>query len=79
MVADVGMPRMDGYELISRIRRHNDPIVRNVAAAALTAHARSEDRTRALRGGFQLHLAKPIDPAELMAAVATLARRVRTD
>jgi CheY-like chemotaxis protein len=44
-------------------------------AAALTAYARSEDRARALRSGFQIHLTKPIDPGELMAAVATLAKR----
>ena len=43
--------------------------------AALTAYARSEDRTKALRSGFQLHLAKPVDPGELMAAMAVLAKR----
>jgi len=48
---------------------------RNIPVAALTAYARSEDRARALRSGFQIHLAKPIDPAELMAAVAALAKR----
>jgi CheY-like chemotaxis protein len=46
-------------------------------AAALTAYARSEDRVKALRSGFQLHLTKPIDPGELMAAMASLARRAR--
>ena len=49
-----------------------------VPAAALTAYARSEDRARALQSGFQLHLAKPIDPSELMAAVASLVRRFST-
>jgi len=48
-----------------------------VPAAALTAYARSEDRAKALRTGFQMHLAKPIDPGELMAAVASLAKRGR--
>ncbi len=75
VVADVGMPLRDGIELIRDIRRHANPRVRQIPAAALTAYARSEDRTAALQNGFQLHLAKPIEPAELMAAVATLARR----
>jgi PAS domain S-box-containing protein len=75
LVADLGMPQMDGFELISRVRRNTDRAVRDVPAAALTAYARSEDRAKALRSGFQLHLSKPIDPAELMAAIAALARR----
>ena len=78
VVLDLGMPRMDGFEVISRIRASEDPAVRDVPAAALTAFARSEDRTRALRSGFEMHLAKPVDPGELVASVATLARRVRT-
>ena len=44
-------------------------------AIALTAFARSEDRTRALQAGFEMHLAKPVDPGELVASVATLVRR----
>jgi PAS domain S-box-containing protein len=75
LVADLGMPHTDGFELIARVRRATKPQVRNIPAAALTAYARSEDRTKALRAGFQLHLAKPIDPGELMAAVASLAKR----
>jgi PAS domain S-box-containing protein len=75
LVADLGMPQMDGFELISRVRGNADRAVRDVPAAALTAYARSEDRAKALRSGFQLHLSKPIDPAELMAAIAALARR----
>jgi CheY-like chemotaxis protein len=75
LVADLGMPQMDGFELIARIRRSADAAVRDVPAAALTAYARSEDRAKALRSGFQLHLSKPIDPAELMTAIAALARR----
>jgi signal transduction histidine kinase/ActR/RegA family two-component response regulator len=77
LVADLGLPRMDGFQLIAEVRRHADDAVRSVPAAALTAYARSEDRARALRSGFHLHLAKPIDPTELMAAVASLARRKR--
>ena len=75
LVADLGMPRVDGFQLIERIRGHRSPLVRHVPAAALTAYARSEDRVRALRAGFQIHLAKPIDPAELITAVGALARR----
>jgi PAS domain S-box-containing protein len=75
VLTDLGMPRMDGFELIARIREHEDARVRDIPAAALTAYARSEDRVKALRAGFQMHLAKPIDPAELITTVATLARR----
>jgi PAS domain S-box-containing protein len=76
VVADLGMPRMDGFTFIDRLRRHADSRVREVPAAALTAFARSEDRMRALQAGFQIHLAKPIDPAELITTIASLARRV---
>jgi PAS domain S-box-containing protein len=78
LVIDLGMPEMDGFELISRIRKSADPSVRHLPAAALTAFTRSEDRTKALRSGFEMHLAKPIDPGELVASVATLARRVNS-
>jgi CheY-like chemotaxis protein len=76
MLADLGMPHMSGFELIEQVR-HKDrrPEIRGMPAAALTAYARSEDRTRALNSGFQLHLAKPVDPGELMAAMASLAKR----
>jgi signal transduction histidine kinase/ActR/RegA family two-component response regulator len=75
LVADVGMPRLDGFEMIRRIRRMPDARLRDVPAAALTAYARPEDRVKALQSGFQIHLAKPIDPVELVAAVAALAKR----
>ena len=73
------MPEMDGFELITRLRKSTNPAIRSIPAAALTAFARSEDRTKALRSGFEMHLAKPVDPGELVASVATLARRVRTE
>jgi PAS domain S-box-containing protein len=79
LVVDLGMPEMDGFELIRRIRESTNMAVRNIPAAALTAFARSEDRTKALRTGFEMHLAKPVDPGELVASVATLARRVTTE
>jgi PAS domain S-box-containing protein len=78
LVLDLGMPEMDGFDLIARIRASSNPHVRDVPAAALTAFARSEDRTKALRSGFEMHLAKPVDPGELVASVATLFRRTRT-
>jgi CheY-like chemotaxis protein len=77
LVVDLGMPQMDGFELIRRVRASNDAAVCRVPAAALTAFARSEDRTKALQSGFEMHLAKPVDPGELVASVATLARRVK--
>jgi CheY-like chemotaxis protein len=75
IVADLGMPRMDGFAFIERVRAHSDGRIRRVPAMALTAYARSEDRMKALRAGFQMHLAKPIDPAELVTTIAALARR----
>jgi PAS domain S-box-containing protein len=75
LVADLAMPQMNGFELIDRLRQSEHREIREMPAAALTAYARSEDRARALRSGFQIHLTKPIDPGELMAAVATLAKR----
>jgi PAS domain S-box-containing protein len=75
LVVDLGMPEIDGFELITRVRKSQDKAVRRIPAAALTAFARSEDRTKALRSGFEMHLAKPVDPGELVASVATLARR----
>jgi PAS domain S-box-containing protein len=75
LVADLGMPMMDGFELIRRLRTSDVAAARQIPAAALTAYARSEDRARALKSGFEMHLAKPIDPAELIAAVKALARR----
>jgi CheY-like chemotaxis protein len=75
IVTDLGMPKVDGFQLLERIRTHPNPLVRRVPAAALTAYARSDDRVRALRAGFHIHLAKPIEPAELVATVAALAKR----
>ena len=69
------MPLMDGFELIQQLRASDAAAAREIPAAALTAYARSEDRARALHSGFEMHLAKPIDPAELIAAVMALARR----
>ena len=75
LLADLGMPHMSGFELIERVRRSERAEIREMPAVAVTAYARSEDRTRALRSGFQMHLAKPVDPGELMAAAAALVNR----
>jgi PAS domain S-box-containing protein len=70
LVSDVGMPDMDGYQLIQRIRKGS--LSRQIPAIALTAYARPEDRQRALLAGYQMHLAKPVDPRELIAGIASL-------
>jgi PAS domain S-box-containing protein len=72
LVADIGMPGMDGLQLIRTIRQMEEPL-RSTPAAALTAYARSQDRITSLASGFHMHLAKPIDPLELIVAIATLA------
>jgi CheY-like chemotaxis protein len=74
LVADIGMPGMDGLQLIRAIRRMDEPF-RSTPAAALTAYARSQDRITSLASGFHMHLTKPIDPLELIVAIATLAPR----
>jgi PAS domain S-box-containing protein len=75
LVADLAMPEEDGFDLIKQVRRLSNPRLRDIPAAALTAYARSGDRAKSLRSGFQIHLAKPIDPVELVAAVRGLAGR----
>lgn len=74
LVSDVGMPGEDGYDLIRQIRASGRS-VKQLPAVALTAFARAEDRKRAMLAGFQTHVAKPVDPAELVAVVASLAGR----
>ena len=73
LVLDIGMPEVDGYQLLTRIRQSADARRRAMPAAALTAYARSIDRTRSLKAGFQMHLSKPVQPTELAAAVLALA------
>jgi PAS domain S-box-containing protein len=75
VLTDIGMPDHDGYEFINRLRAL--PGGRAVPAVALTALARSEDRTRALRAGFQMHVAKPVEATELVAVVRSLANLPR--
>jgi PAS domain S-box-containing protein len=73
LICDIGMPDVDGYSLMGRIRALDDGQKSEVAAVALTAYARLEDRTEAMRAGFQNHLPKPVEPAELLAVVHSLA------
>jgi signal transduction histidine kinase/CheY-like chemotaxis protein len=75
LVCDIGMPEMDGYELLKRIRALGASRGGRIPAIALTAFARSEDRTRALRAGFSVHVAKPVDSSELVATVASVLGR----
>ena len=75
LVSDLAMPDEDGFSLIRKVRSREAGQGGAVPAAALTAYARTEDRIRALSAGFQKHLPKPIDPSDLIAAVAALAGR----
>jgi PAS domain S-box-containing protein len=72
LVSDIGMPDVDGYEFLRRVRLLERERGGRIPAVALTAFARSEDRTRALRAGFLVHIAKPVDPSELVATIASV-------
>ncbi len=75
LISDLGMPDEDGYSLIEKIRALPSERGGDIPAAALTAYARAEDRMRVLRSGFQFQLPKPVDSAELVTVVASLAGR----
>jgi CheY-like chemotaxis protein len=75
VISDIGMPDKDGYQLIREIRSLPPDKGGKIPAIALTAFARSEDRTRTLLAGYQIHLAKPIEPRELVATVGSLVGR----
>jgi len=77
LISDLGMPSEDGYALISKVRALPPDRGGKTPAAALTAYARADDRFRALRAGFQVHIAKPIDPRKLVTAVARLAKKTQ--
>jgi signal transduction histidine kinase len=72
LVSDVGMPGEDGYALIARVRALSNEEGGAVPAVALTAYAKEEDRERAIRAGFQIHVAKPVEPRGLASVVADL-------
>jgi CheY-like chemotaxis protein len=75
LVSDVGMPGEDGYAFMRRVRGLAPDANGDIPAMALTAYARGEDRVKAMRAGFQMHAPKPVEPGELIAIVASLARR----
>jgi CheY-like chemotaxis protein/anti-sigma regulatory factor (Ser/Thr protein kinase) len=75
LISDIGMPGVDGYRLLQKVRALGAQAGGNVPAIALTAFARTEDRTQALHAGFLVHLAKPIELAELVATVAAVVGR----
>jgi PAS domain S-box-containing protein len=79
LLSDLGMPGMDGFDLLAAVKASPAEAVRGIPAIALTAYARSDDRTRSLTSGFLMHLSKPIDPGELVAAVASLGRRAASE
>jgi PAS domain S-box-containing protein len=75
LISDIGMPEEDGYELIRKVRALPVGRSRKIPAIALTAYARTEDRMRALRAGYQSHIAKPVELAELLTVIASLVKR----
>jgi PAS domain S-box-containing protein len=78
LISDIGLPGTDGYDLMRQIRQRA-PEDHRVVAIALTAYARAEDRTRALRAGYQAHVTKPVDGAELVAMVGSLVNLTRRE
>jgi CheY-like chemotaxis protein len=76
LISDIGMPDEDGYDLIKKVRTLSRTDGGATPALALTAFVRSEDRQRALRSGYQMHVAKPVEPSELITVCASLAGRI---
>ena len=74
LVSDIGIPGEDGYALLRRVRALSPTEGGRIPAIALTAFARAEDRSRTLNAGFQVHLAKPVQAADLLASIAALTR-----
>jgi CheY-like chemotaxis protein len=72
LISDIGMPEVDGYELMRLVRRLPPEQGGRVPAAALTAFARRSDRLQALLAGYQTHVAKPVEPDELIAVIASI-------
>lgn len=75
IIMDIGMPDMDGFILIGKVRALSAEWGGRTPAVALTAFARSEDRRQAMLAGFDVHVAKPVEPGELVAVVSRLAHR----
>jgi CheY-like chemotaxis protein len=79
LVSDIGLPGEDGHALLKRVRAWAEARDEWVPAIALTAYAGAEDARRAYRAGFQVHMAKPLEPSVLLEAVARLAGRIDVD
>ena len=76
LLADIAMPDEDGYELMRHVRRLPPECGGRVPAVALTAYARVEDRLKALAAGFQMHVPKPVEPAELLTVLGSVTGRL---
>jgi signal transduction histidine kinase/ActR/RegA family two-component response regulator len=74
LISDIGMPHVDGYELMRRVRACDSEACRRIPAIALTAFARAEDAAKARSAGFQMHMAKPVEPAALISSIMALAK-----
>ncbi|HEX8139299.1 MAG TPA: response regulator [Pyrinomonadaceae bacterium] len=77
LISDIGLPDEDGYSLIKKVRALDEAQRGQIPAVALTAYASPEDRARALSAGFQMHLAKPLEPEELVTTIANVAGRFK--
>lgn len=75
LLSDIGMPQEDGYSFIRKVRSLSRDEGGETPAVALTAYARDEDRLQALAAGYQMHVAKPVDPKHLITVIAQLGRR----
>jgi CheY-like chemotaxis protein/anti-sigma regulatory factor (Ser/Thr protein kinase) len=76
LVSDIGMPNEDGYAFIQKLRKGKSKLATQIPAVALTAYATDDDRARALSAGFQMHVAKPIEPEALVRSIAGAAGRI---
>jgi signal transduction histidine kinase/CheY-like chemotaxis protein len=79
LISDIGMPGEDGYTLIKKLRERESERGGHIPAIALTAYGRQEDRLRALSVGYEYHIRKPVEPAELLTVVASLTNRIGKD
>jgi CheY-like chemotaxis protein len=79
LISDIQMPAIDGYGLMRRVRKMDPDRGGNIPAIALTAYTRVEDRIRALVAGFQIHIAKPFEPVELLTVVESVVNRRTND
>jgi CheY-like chemotaxis protein len=79
LILDIAMPDEDGYAVLKKVRAleaEQGAVAPQIPAIALTAHARAEDRFRALQAGFQMHVAKPVEPTELAVVILSLIKRL---